>query len=142
MNDINISRYKNKSTSWLKEELWRLFSLWIRQKEADENGIVRCSTCGAFRHWRYLDAGHYMSRRHLSTKYNEKNVHPQCKQCNGPYSGEQALMARFIDKKYGLGTAQHLEYTSRRESHWTRFDYILKIQEYKQKLVDHGFETK
>lgn len=142
VNDLNIKKYKNKSTKWLQEELWRLFSLWIRQKEADDNGVVRCATCRAFRHWRYLDAGHYMSRRHLSTKFDETNVHPQCKQCNGPHGGEQALMARYIDQKHGLGTAQYLEHKSRIASHWTRFDYILKIEEYKSKLKEHGFEMK
>lgn len=140
--DLHLEKYEKRSRSWLDKELWRLFSLWIRQKDADENGIVRCATCNGFRHWRYLDAGHFMSRRHMSTKFHELNVHPQCKQCNGPGAGEQFKMGQYIDEKFGPGTADKIKDLSRQTVHWDRFDFIYNIESYKKKLRDHQFEIK
>ena len=140
--DLNIKKYASKSLKQLDEELWRVFSLWIRQKDADHRGVVRCVTCKAYRQWRYVDAGHFMSRRHLSTKFDEKNVYPQCKQCNGFGAGQQYKMSQHINQVHGLGTAEYLERLSKQAAHWTRFDYIIKIEEYKAKLKAHNFLLK
>lgn len=139
---ISFKRYQNKSVSWLDKELWRVFSLWIRQKYADENGVIRCVTCGDYRQWRYCDAGHYISRYHLKTKFLEVNVHPQCKRCNGKGRGEPEKMKVYIDQTYGQGTADLIEQLSRQTANWMRIDYMIKIEEYKQKLIEHGFEIK
>ena len=52
----------------------RYFSLYVRQRDADENGNVRCCTCRAPHQWKYLDAGHFQSRGHGATRYDEKNT--------------------------------------------------------------------
>lgn len=138
-----IQKYNGKSRSWLDVELWRLMSLWVRQSNADHRGIVKCVTCGGFRNWRYIDAGHFVSRRHMATKFHPKNVHPQCKECNGPQGGgEPQKMARYIDRKYGLGTAQELEYKAMKPFHMSRTDYIEMIEHYKQLLTQHKYQLK
>jgi len=38
---------KSKSLSKLKEEAWSLFSARLKQNYADDEGNVRCYTCGA-----------------------------------------------------------------------------------------------
>lgn len=130
-----IDKYKSKSMSWLDAELWRLFSLWIRQKDADHRGVVRCVTCYGYRQWRHLDAGHFISRRHKILKFSEYNVYPQCKKCNGPEGGGKPLeMGRYIDKLHGLGTSQYLEELSKKSIHIDRVDYIKLIELYKNKL--------
>ena len=84
-----------------------------------------------------------MSRRQMSTKFHELNVHPQCKKCNGPEGGgEPEKMARFIDHAFGPGTAQHLEVLSKQIAHWSRFDYIQLIESYKAKLKEHKYELR
>ncbi len=142
LSTATLKKYSKKNIKQLDAELWRVFSLWIRQKDADDNGVVRCVTCGAFRQWRSVDAGHFISRRHLATKFDERNVHPQCKQCNGFGSGEQFKMSQYINRKFGFGMAEKLERDSKQSTKWYKVDYILKIEEYKEKLKKNGFVTK
>lgn len=137
-----VQKYSEKSRSWLDSELWRLVSLWVRQSNADDRGIVRCVTCRAFRHWRYADTGHFVSRRHLATKFYLKNLGCQCKQCNGPGDGEPQKFARYIDRKHGLGTAKEIEYMAMKAVNWGRIEYIELIEDYKELLKKHSYQLK
>ena len=93
----------------LIQRLDKVFSQWIRQKDADHRGYVECWTCGKVLHWSRVDAGHFQSRAKFSTRWDEMNVKPQCKGCNGFRSGEQYIFARKLDAVYGQGTAQEIE---------------------------------
>jgi len=70
---------------------------------------VQCFTCGVWKHWKTVDAGHFQSRAKFSTRWDERNVRPQCKSCNGFRSGEQYRFARNLDAEYGEGTAMEIE---------------------------------
>jgi len=87
----------------------RVFSQWVRSKDADHRGYVQCFTCGVWKHWKTVDAGHFQSRAKFSTRWDERNVRPQCKSCNGFRSGEQYRFARNLDAEYGEGTAMEIE---------------------------------
>ena len=87
----------------------KVFSQWVRRKDADHRGYVECWTCGKVLPWSRVDAGHFQSRAKFSTRWDEMNVKPQCKGCNGFRSGEQFKFARKLDAVYGEGTAQELE---------------------------------
>jgi hypothetical protein len=64
-------------------------------------------------HWKEADAGHFISRRHQSTKYDTMNVHAQSRHDNRFQAGRQYEYALAIDKKYGQGTAEKLLFKSR-----------------------------
>ena len=66
-----------KTISKLKKELDTWFSLYIRLKYSNEYGMVQCYTSGRVYHYKQIHAGHFMSRRHLSTRWCEQNVKPQ-----------------------------------------------------------------
>ena len=95
------------------DKLWKVFSIYIRLRDADKNGIVTCITSGRRYHWKDVDAGHFISRRHLATKFNEQNVNAQSRHDNRFSSGEQFKYAKAIDKKWGAGTADKLLVLSR-----------------------------
>ena len=80
---------KKKTTAQLKKELDKWFSQYIRLRRADANGLVECFTCGKIDHWKKQQAGHFQSRRHLTTRWNELNVQVQCVRCNMLNQGEQ-----------------------------------------------------
>ena len=65
-----------------KKETWKLFSLYIRLKYADDNGYVSCCTCGIKKHYKEMQAGHFIAGRNNSILFEEKCVHPQCGRCN------------------------------------------------------------
>lgn len=94
----------------LKDEIKKLdaiFSKYIRLKNTN-NGFGICATCGQVKKYEQLDCGHFISREHLNTRWNEQNVHIQCQQCNRFKSGKQYEFSLFIDKKYGLGTSNKI----------------------------------
>jgi hypothetical protein len=92
--------------STLVKKLDKIFSIWIRSKDADHTGQVDCYTCGVSKSWKYeTDAGHFQSRGKYATRWEPLNVKPQCKRCNGFRGGEQYRFAQNLDKEYGEGTA-------------------------------------
>lgn len=101
-------RPKVKTIKQLKNELDKVFSVFIRTRDSDHNGIGTCATCGVSKQWREMDAGHYVPRQDLATRWDEKNVYLQCKPCNGFRGGEPEKMAKYIDWVHGYGTAESL----------------------------------
>jgi hypothetical protein len=104
------------------DKLWKAFSVYIRVRDADSNGYCRCITSGKLVHWTECDAGHFISRRHMATKYDEQNVHAQGRGDNRFRSGEQLIYAKAIDKKYGQGTADRILARSRGTRKFEQFE--------------------
>lgn len=104
MNPQPKQKDKPKVKKVSEKMLWDMFSLYIRLRDSDENGICRCFTCGNYRHYTKLDCGHGIPRQHKATKYNEQNNHAQCKHCNGFEGGMREAYKIEMDYRYGSGT--------------------------------------
>ena len=114
---------KTKSISKLKTELDKWFSLYIRLRESEE-GLVQCFTCNKVSHYKSgMQNGHFQSRRHHSTRWNETNCQVQCVKCNLYEQGEQFKFGLALDGKYGGGTAEELEFLARTIMKVSRIDY-------------------
>ena len=78
-----------KTISKLKKELDTIFSLYIRLRESEE-GLVQCFTCHKVSHYKSgMQNGHFQSRKHLATRWDEENCQVQCVGCNMFKAGEQ-----------------------------------------------------
>lgn len=121
-----------KSISKLKKELDKWFSLFIRLRDADDLGFVKCYTSGRYYHYKSIHAGHFMSRKCLSTRYCELNVQPQSIADNLFGQGEQYKFGLNLDAQYGEGTAESLQIKSRQIQKFSRVDYEEKISYYKE----------
>lgn len=66
----------------LKAKLDKEFSLYIRLRDAMPNGYFRCISCGQIKSFEQADCGHFHSRRHLATRFDEDNAHAECRACN------------------------------------------------------------
>ena len=120
--------------SKLKKKLDSLFSQYTRLRNADHLGRVKCFTCGVEKHWKEQQAGHFQSRSHHSTRWDEVNVQVQCIKCNMFRQGEQYKFGMYLDQKYGEGTAEELEIRSKTIVKLNRTDYEEAIERYKQKI--------
>ena len=120
-----------KTVSKLKKELDKWFSLYIRLREANEYGMVQCFTSGRVYHYKKIHAGHFMSRRHLATRWCETNVQPQSAADNLFGQGEQFKFSLNLDSKFGEGTAVELQYKSKTTLKISRIEYEEKISYYK-----------
>jgi len=124
-----------KSISKLKKELDKWFSLYIRLRDATNEGMVQCFTSNRVYHYKQIHAGHFISRRHLATRWCEINVQPQSAADNLFGQGEQYKFGLNLDAKFGEGTSEELQYKARKTVKLSRVDYEEKISYYKN-LVD------
>jgi len=120
-----------KTISKLKKELDKWFSLYIRLRDCDDNGMVICFTSGRKYHYKNIHAGHFISRKQLATRWCEKNVMPQSAADNLFGQGEQYQFGINLDSKYGEGTAEQLSLEARQTIKMSRVDYEEKITYYK-----------
>ncbi|MCR4285262.1 MAG: recombination protein NinG [archaeon] len=102
-----------KSVSSLKKKVWKVFSEYIRQRDSDWRGYGKCYTCGKNLFWKEGDAGHFISRVHNNTLFDEVNCHLQCKHCNNQ-AGEPAAYALHLIKDYGEDIISLLEKKSKK----------------------------
>ena len=86
---------KKPTRKGLIKKLDNVFSEYIRRRYA-KNDIATCVTCGKKDHWKKLQAGHFMSRKHYATRWDEDNVEVQCSACNVFRYGEQYLFAKYL----------------------------------------------
>ena len=98
------------------------FSKFIRLRDADDNGIVICISCNARKHWKDMDAGHFIKRQFMSLRFNEKNVNGQCRKCNWLLQGNDINYAIGLEKKYGIGILEQLVATKHSTTHTGSFE--------------------
>ena len=115
--------------STLVKNLDTVFSQYIRLKDAI-NEIATCVTCGKKDHWKKLQNGHFMSRRHYSTRWDENNVGVQCYGCNITNQGQQFLFAKYL----GLEVAEQMVIKSKQTVKFSDDDLKDMIDYYKKEL--------
>lgn len=125
-----MKRRKQPSLSSLEAKLDRVFSNYIRQRDADVGGTVRCVTCRRLLFWKEAHAGHFVKRQHRAVRWDERNVHAQCVSCNTYRGGQQDEYGLFIIRKYG--NQVHEELLGRKHSviKHTRADLQAMIDKY------------
>ena len=118
----------NKSTI---AKLDRVFSEYIRLRDSDKNGYGKCITCGKVIHWKDGDAGHAINRAHMSTRFDEMNVHLQCRHCNRFREGEIVEYSMALVKKYGQARLDILLAKKHFQSKMGDFEANQLIEHYK-----------
>ena len=129
----------NKPISKLKKELDKVFSLYIRLRNATPEGYVKCWTCNKLDHYKNMQAGHFMSRKHLAVRWDSEigNVQVQCVKCNMFSQGEQYVFGKLLDVRIKEGTSEDLHLLATKSTlKLTRSDYEDMIKKYKEKLKE------
>jgi len=106
-----------------------IFSQFIRLRYS-KNEISECVTCGKKDHWKKLQAGHFISRKHYATRWNEDNVEVQCVGCNVYRYGEQYLFSKYL----GQELSDELMAKSRSIAKFSDVELLDMIEEYKDKV--------
>jgi len=116
---------KKPSVRILKQRLDKLFSQYIRRKYMNHSGMALCCSCLKWYHISNMDAGHYVSRRQNALRYDERNVHPQCRKCNRFSEGNKAGYTLYLQEKYGPDVIADLN----REQHIIKRFRVAELQE-------------
>ena len=122
---------RKPSRKTIVNKLDKVFSEYIRRRYT-KNNIAECVTCGKKDHWKNLQAGHFMSRKHYATRWDEENVEVQCMACNVYRYGEQYLFAKHL----GQEKADELLAKSRTMVKLKDWELQDMIEIYKKKLLE------
>lgn len=118
----------------LQEKADKIFSEYIRQRDANKDGIIKCCSCGRLVYWKDADASHFVSRQYLHTRYDEKNVFASCRKCNRFEEGRKEEYSLFLIQKFGCGIIEELN-KDKHKPYWA-FPYEKIIEHYKNKVKE------
>ena len=120
----------------------KYFSQYIRQSRAVD-GYCTCVTCETRKRWNEIDAGHYHHRGFYGTRWDEKNVNPQCRHCNSFQGGMPGEYGTYMRKKYSekaldeLHALAHNAHFCMALGYFKLWDYVEDIAEkYREKLKE------
>jgi 5-methylcytosine-specific restriction endonuclease McrA len=120
---------KKPSRKTIITKLDNIFSQYIRLRYS-KNEISKCVTCGKQDHWKKLQAGHFVSRKHYATRWDEDNVQVQCSGCNVFRYGEQYLFSKYL----GVDLSEELLIRSRKIQKFTDNELLDMIELYNKKV--------
>ena len=98
----------------LVKQLDKIFSIYTRTRDANEHGFTACVTCGIESHWVDMDCGHCFSRGNFAIRWDERNVHAQCRPCNRMEDGCFEDFEAHVKRAHGLSA--HAELLSLKNS--------------------------
>jgi hypothetical protein len=120
------------------KKLDKLFSEFIRRREANSDGFTKCFTCGKIGHWKEFHNGHYWKRQYLGTYFDEQNCNVQCPRCNLAYpyglDGNYQEYTQALVRKYGQSILTILELRAKTITKYPEWRIKLMIFEYKEKI--------
>jgi|TARA_R110000868_G_scaffold314885_1_gene575811 hypothetical protein len=126
---------KKISRSKLIKKLDTVFSLYIRQRYSI-NEISKCFTCGKEDHYKKLQCGHFQSRKHYSTRWDEINCQVQCAGCNVFKYGEQFIFGKNLNLEFGEGTSEALYLKAKQITKFSNNDLEDLITNYNSLITD------
>lgn len=114
-----------------KKVLIKIFNQFIRERDKDKP----CISCGIRPS---QDAGHYWptsTHPQPAMRFNEQNVHGQCRSCNRFKEGNRQGYREGLIKRYGEKILLDLDIKrSVNQNPWGQFEYLTMIHHYKQKV--------
>lgn len=116
------------------ETLDRVFSEYVRRRDADSVGFVTCISCGRRVRWEDADCGHFIPRANMALRFDEQNCNAQCRSCNRFKDGNSVGYARGIAARYGAETVSRLQLGRWRTAKLTRAEVAAKIRYYRERI--------
>lgn len=129
--------HKNKfnSRNGLVNKLDKIYSRYIRYKESID-GAATCITCDKSFNVAQMDCGHYIPRRFMSLRYDERNTHPQCVRCNRFEQGNIDVYTIKIIGLYGSGIIDEFNKIRNSNNKVSTPELESKLEYYSKKLKD------
>lgn len=117
----------------LVSDLDIIFSRYIRLKDADLYGNVKCISCPKVDNWKNFDNGHFIRRGHMYTRFSETNCRPQCVHCNRTKNGNLAEFSKALELERP-GTVEQLQEQAKIIYKYSREELKGLISDYTRKL--------
>jgi Bacteriophage Lambda NinG protein len=147
---------KSKRTSSLakaKKDCWTAFSIYIRTRDCIRFGnsldIGMCVTCGRTKHFKELQAGHFIPGRNNAVLFDERIVYSQCVGCNGNppmgLGGNYVEYFIFMEQEWGREKIDEFRALKFKTVKYTAIDLLEKKEYFEQKtrqLIEDFDSTK
>jgi len=127
---------KKMTVTKAKKEADKWFSLYIRRRDQGQ-----CFTCPKKGEIVEMQDGHYISRNHLNTRYDEQNNHCQCVGCNVFKAGNMPAYTLALMNKYGDDIIKELFARGQKIKAMKVADYQEIIEVYKNKLKNNDLQN-
>lgn len=125
----------SRKTDYVKK-LDKIFSLYIRLRDTLPGGLTPCISCGQYKRFDKMDCGHYYSRRHMATRFDEDNCHAECSQCNRFRADHLIGYRENLLRKIGQQRFDKLAWKASQTRHWTDFELKELIKYYQEKIKE------
>ena len=120
-----------------RKKAWGAMSRYIRIKYSDSNGYCSCVTCGLTKHYKEMQAGHFIPQAQgNAVRFCEENVHPQCYRCNINLGGNIVEYYEYMREMYGEEKILELRQLSKTTVKYTVKDLQEIEAYYRQALTD------
>ena len=116
-----------------KAKLDRVFSEYIRKRDS-KDGYFTCISCGRVLTYEQADCGHYINRKHMSTRYSEVNCTAQCRKCNRFDEGNMSGFRNGLVSRYGEERVLILEMQKGKTKRYSEVEYKALIEHYKNEI--------
>ena len=134
---------KSKGVAYYKKKLWKVFSRYIRKRDAIKTTgdilNLRCCTCGK----EYpafgvgcAQAGHFITGRGNAILFDERGVHGQCYNCNIRLKGNWPAYIEFMKREYGQEVIDELLALNKTIRQFSVIELQELIEKYKLYLGD------
>lgn len=136
---------KKKSNSRGKSDLSKaiakldkVFSLYIRLRDSKpfKYKAFRCISCGKIKPFNHADCGHYYSRTHMATRFDEDNCHAECSYCNRFKADHLIGYQDNLIKKIGTESFNLLTLKAHSTFTWSVFEIEELIKYYKARNAE------
>jgi len=125
-----------KSLSMLVKELDTVFSLFIRLRDADHQGTVKCFVTGEKVWWKDAQAAHWIPRANMIMRWAEDNVHACTKESNQYDPNHIHEYDKKMASTYSIYRIQVMRQTSKSLAKWTRPELEDLIDLYTDKVKE------
>lgn len=127
---------KSPNKSKLRKKADSIFSTYIRLRDADKHGIVKCPLCGAKIFWKQAQNMHFIKRSCWLYRYDETNCHAGCYRCNVVLSWNYILYTRFMQNLYWIETVDQMIANNKKlNKERSKEDYEKIIKDYSEKII-------
>lgn len=132
------STAKKSDVRRLTEKLDTIFSQYIRLRDSKPYGykFFRCISCGRVLPIEKADNGHFFSRRHMSTRFDEDNCNAECSYDNRFNSEHLVGYEKNLKVKLGKQRFLLLEVKAHQTKQWSAWELEQLCNYYKKKIQE------
>lgn len=127
---------KSKTRKDYIKELDNIFSIFIRERDSDKDGIITCPLCWARIPRKQAQNMHFIPRWCYFYRWSEINCHAGCMRCNVMLHWNYIVYTRRMQRKFWIEYIDKMISNKFKVFKISTPEIIQKIEYYKQKVLE------